>query len=277
MKTFIKTFLIICLSVIFYSSTTDIQSEYNVPIAASSAFATNIYHDGFNDLIIGHHTAWGDANPTITLMKNISYGTFEITDTSKSFAGYQDNIFAVDVNNDGWADIIALANKNYSNGTLQRYIRVYYSIQGTFNNSNYTDFNLNTTEPVDHINYGDINGDGFIDLVYSSNSGLFWGVLYNDGLGDFSAPEVHHVTNYYPSGIAVGDLNNDGRDDIVLCGQIIDVYFSYPSGFQRLQLSAEGFADQVAISDFDQDGYKDILCNSGFASNIATLCPCLAK
>jgi hypothetical protein len=268
MKTFIKTFLIICLSFIFYSTTTDILSEYNVPIAASSAFATNLYHDGFNDLLIGHHTAWGSTNPTISIMKNMSFGTFEITDTSKVFCGYQDNIFAVDVNNDGWPEVVTLAAYNYSGGTLERYIRIYSNNQGTFNDSIYNDYDLNTRKTIDNINFGDIDGDGFVDLVYSSNSGLFWGVLYNDGNGIFYAPEVHHVTNYYPTGIAIGDLNNDGRDDIVICGQIIDVYFSYPSGFQRLQLSANGFAGYVAISDFNQDGYKDILGNAGFGSTV---------
>jgi hypothetical protein len=244
----------------------DTLSEYSVPNAATSAFACNLYHNGFNDIIIGHQTPWGYTNPSITFMKNISYGTFEITDTSKSFPRNPGNIFAVDVNNDGWSDIVSLTANNYSNETLEQYIRIYYNNEGTFNNSNYTDFDLNTRETVDNINYGDINGDGYIDLVYSSNYGLLWGVLYNDGYGGFSAPEVHHVTTYYPSGIAVGDLNNDGRDDIVLCGQLIDVYFSYPSGFQRLQLSADGFSGQVVISDFDQDGYKDILCNSGFGA-----------
>jgi hypothetical protein len=266
MKTIFRVFSLICLIGITVFSKMDTLSEYIVPSAATSAFASNLYHDGFNDIIIGHHTAWGQTNPTISIMKNMEYGLFDVTDTSKVFCGNQDHIFAIDVNNDSWPELVALTANNYSAGTLEQYIRIYYNNQGTLNDSNYIDYDLNTRETVDNINYGDFNGDGYIDLVYSSNYGLFWGILNNDGTGGFSAPEVHYVTNYYPSGIAVGDLNNDGRDDLVLCGQIIDVYYSYPSGFQRIQLSADGFAGGVAITDFDQDGYNDIFGNSGFGS-----------
>jgi hypothetical protein len=82
-------------------------------------------------------------------------------------------------------------------------------------------------------------------------------VLYNDGSGNFSIPEYHYVTEYYPTDIACGDLNNDGRDDIVVAGADVEIYYSYASGFQQYQLSEHEL--KVKIIDFDNDGDIDII------------------
>jgi len=63
----------------------------------------------------------------------------------------------------------------------------------------------------------DIDGDNDIDIVVISNNGFFWGYLLNNGNGEFSLP-VYNDLSFPPGGIACGDLNNDGREDIVVCG-----------------------------------------------------------
>ena len=59
MKTFHRIFLLLSFLAISVFFKMDIQSEYILPIWASSVFATSIYHDGFNDIIVGHHVGWG--------------------------------------------------------------------------------------------------------------------------------------------------------------------------------------------------------------------------
>jgi hypothetical protein len=255
MKTFYRVFSLICLLGITVFSKQDIQSEYTIPEAASSVFATNIYHNGFNDIIVGHHT-WvgpgGAINPSITILKNVMWGNFEITDTSKVFSGFQDNIFAVDVNNDGWADIIT-----FHTTVSSWYLRVYYNINGSFPNDNFVDFSLNSASVFDGITFGDINGDGFMDLAVISSNDNFWGILNNTGNGSFTAPVYFSIQNPYD--IKCDDLNGDGRDDIVISGQNTMVYFSYPTGFQSLILDTNAYMQNPQIVDFDLDGKKDIL------------------
>ena len=257
MKTFAKIFLILCFSVFFYSSVTDIQSEYIIPKYATSVVAADIDLDGNNDIIVGNLTEWGETNPTITIMKNNNYGTFEIADTSKVFCSTSDNFFAVDVNNDGYPDIVTF-HHDFSNGTDVQYLRVYYNSNGTFPNNNYSDFPLNSNTTIYNSAFGDINGDGFTDIVVASNVGETWGVLYNDGTGHFSAP-VYYPLNFPPGSIACGDLNNDGRDDVVISGQFTEVYLSYPSGFQLVVVDDVNLGGVVSIADMDSDGYKDII------------------
>jgi hypothetical protein len=234
----------------------DNRSQYNVPVAAKSIYAVDIDLDGSNDIIVGHLTAWQHFNPTITIMKNINHGFFEITDTSRIFTGYQENIFAIDVNNDDYPDIVTFYS-DFSSGHAERFIRVFYNVQGDFPNN--SDFSLNSSSTFSDITYGDVNGDTAIDLIVASNQDQFWGVLYNDGNGNFSLPEYHYITDYYPTSIVCDDLNNDGRDDMVICGQSTEIYFSYPGEFQSLVLESSDFKDGVWIADFDNDGKNDIL------------------
>lgn len=251
-----RTFFLVCLLLLTIFAKTDIDSEYNVPIGANSIFAVDCDLDGHNDLVVGHKTMWGDSNKTISIMRNIGYGTFEITDTSKSFCGYQESIFATDLSNDGFPDIVAILG-DFSTGVIKRFIRIYYNSTGQYPNSNYADFNLNTSESIVYVSHGDINGDGFTDLVFISLYGQFWGVLYNDGTGYFPSPEYHTVPGLYPYSVACGDLNNDGRDDIAISGQSIKLILSFQTGFQETTIST--FSQDVKLADFDGDGYCDIL------------------
>jgi hypothetical protein len=268
MKRIFRTFGLFSFLVITAYFTTDVRSDYSLPMNALSVFATNLYHDGFNDLLIGNETLGGATNPTITILKNIDWGIFEITDTSKIYCGMQNNIFAVDVNNDGWEDIVS-THATFS-GTNHYFLRIYYNENGIFPNDNFVDFNLNTSSTIDGVSYGDINGDGYIDLlVFSHNSG-FWDILYNDGTGYFSSPVNF---NFPPTinNLICGDLNGDGRDDIVVCGFNTIVYFSYPSGFQAVNIDPSAYIQGVHIVDFDLDGKKDILSDVYIALNNSTI------
>ncbi len=222
---------------------------------AWSVTAGDIDLDGDNDIVVGHKTAWQHTNPTITLLKNINNGIFEIIDTSIIFCGYQENILTTNVNLDDYPDIISFMS-DFSSGNAERYIRIFYNYNGEF--SLFHDFLLNSNATFSDINFGDINGDYFNDIIVASNNGRFWGAIYNDGTGNFSNPQYNQV-NYNPNGLVCNDLNNDGRDDIVVCGLKTKIYFSYPDGFQEIELETEDFFIRVFIVDFDLDGLKDII------------------
>lgn len=240
-------------------TTSDRINPYTIPRAALSVFACDLHLSSNLDLLAGHRISWQDTNsPTLTILSNQNNGTFKIADTSKRFCGYQDNIFAVDLNTDGFPDIVSLS-ADFSTGQARYYIRVYYSEEGSF--QRFTEYGLNTSSLINYLNYGDVNGDGKMDLLATSEIGHCWGILYNQGNEIFSSPKYYSVGSNMPWKIVCGELNNDGRDDVVLCGQRTEVFYSYPDSFKHIVLSTS-FASDCWIADLNNDGKKDIVTNS---------------
>lgn len=244
--------LLILVSLLLIAFTTgDNKSQYSVPIAAYSVTAGDIDMDGDNDIVVGHNynsqTQWSG----VSIMVNNGNGYFNLIDSVFLF-GWQPSILMENINTGLFKEIIG----KYEDAQNEN---EYIAIINDFDLNNISYYSLNTYEGVDQITTGDINSDNNIDIVVASNNGQFWGVLYNDGSGNFSDPEYHYVNDYFPTAIACGDLNNNNRDDIVVCGQNTEVYFSYPDAFQSLVLETDNFKQGASIVDFDLDGDNDIL------------------
>ncbi|MCD4665057.1 MAG: T9SS type A sorting domain-containing protein [Bacteroidales bacterium] len=247
----INPYLLLIIPLLLISFTTgDSKSEYILPRAAYSVTTGDIDLDGDNDIVVGHNynsqTLWSG----VSILLNTGEGHFSLIDSLYLF-GWQSDVQLTNLNTNVIPEIIA---KKEDPVLEAEYISIIYD-----NDLNdIIDYNLNTYEGVGIIKYGDIDGDDYPDIVIASNSGQFWGVLYNDGSGYFSPPQYHDVQDYYPSDIACADLNEDGREDIVIVGQKTEVYFSYSNGFQLLTLETNSFKGSVSIDDFDKNGTNDI-------------------
>lgn len=91
--------------------------------------------------------------------------------------------------------------------------------------------------------------------------------------------EVNHLmwdAAYYGGGVAVGDVNNDGLQDIFFCGnQVNDGLYINKGGFEFEDVSQSsgitehaGWSNGAAIVDVNGDGLRDIyVCRTGWLSD----------
>lgn len=173
-----------------------------------------------------------------------------------------------DLNKDGNADIISIN----SNG-LQSSVTVFLGRD----DGNYqpgVDYAL----PGANAQYGvldDLNGDGILDLLVSSDSPTFaFSVFIGNGDGTFRPPETFAPANsnlHFSDAFIIADVNGDGAKDIVTAqGQVFlgtgdgVTYMPVPRAvFPPIKTASNDFAPSIVAADFNHDGRVDLATDDG--------------
>ena len=124
------------------------------------------------------------------------------------------------------------------------------------------------------VDSGDFNNDKQLDIVVSTDMG---GspviVLLNNDDRSFNVEKTYGITSA-PKG-AIGDVNNDGYLDVVLCQtdyNTITVVFGRGDGTFRdpmiYSTGAGSYPMSIAVSDFNNDSWLDIAVANGNRGNI---------
>jgi hypothetical protein len=140
-------------------------------------------------------------------------GTGHFTDDPMGLPHFTNNyeLEAMDVDGDGWLDLATI------NDGLGGRDHLFMNHNGNFVDESSTRL-FGTANPAEDDNAAvwlDANDDGFPDLLVASLSGPDR-LSLNDGQGHFTlAPNATPSDTPGSLGIAVGDLDGDGRDDVV--------------------------------------------------------------
>jgi hypothetical protein len=125
--------------------------------------------------------------------------------------------------------------------------------------------------PVPHAgDSGDLNGDGFADLVVCNYDAGTVSVLLADGLGHFSAP-VAYTVGITPGNVELEDLNRDGNLDmaVAISGGSVSILFGNGAGSftAARQYPAAQNPLRLAVGDLNGDRWPDIVtASSGYDS-----------
>ena len=129
-----------------------------------------------------------------------------------------------------------------------------------------------TTHVVADIAVGDMNGDGFADIVTCGTAGTrsSVNVLLGNGDGTFQRPTQSAVGNA-PAGVILGDFNVDGHLDVATADSgttAISVLLGNGDGTlqPRQRISVGAMPNALASTDLDSDGIPDfaVAVPSGF-------------
>jgi hypothetical protein len=175
--------------------------------------------------------------------------------------GFSFGMAGTDLNSDGLDDI-ALANYH------EWSVSIYYQ------KSDHTlpllpDLNLSSGNGPIHVTPGDLDGDGLTDLVVTNGEEHTFSLFYQRK--NYTLPKVPDKKIYigssgfgFPMHSALGDVNDDGRTDIVVTRtsrEGASVFLQLPSGgfasIPSFNLSAVG-SYEAAIGDINGDGLDDI-------------------
>lgn len=218
--------------------------------------------DGRLDVVVAASGA-----PSVMVFTQTSTGTFNAA-VSYAVGGDPQAVTVADLDGNGRADLAVATTANAVSVLLQTGAGVFASA---------VDY-ATGVQPV-AIKATDLNGDGKLDLLTANYgaavSPLTQGlsVLLQGTVGTFAAP-VHYATDYRATAVAVGDLNADGRPDVVVTCEGLPGYSGAASVLLQSAttagtlLAAVNYAGTfgpmgVALADMNGDGRPDLVLADG--------------
>lgn len=131
------------------------------------------------------------------------------------------------------------------------------------------------------IDVGDVDGDGHMDVAVPNSDfdhlespENFASVLYGDGFGGLSEPYGFLAGGDFPVGVAIGDLDLDGRQDLVVANSdtsAINAMLAVDVRAFGPPLGAAGGTGPVtaALGDLDADGLLDVVVTGSESGDVS--------
>jgi hypothetical protein len=282
-----QTLFLICTFAAFTSVPVLAQSGLNFssPVGygsggngGNSIAVADLNGDGKPDLVVADWCATSACTSgNVAVLLGNGDGTFQTAVSYGSGGLYADWVVVADLRGNGNLDLI-VANcgsvlNNICVGTNGGVGVLLGNGDGTFQ----PPVSYAQTFGVAAVAAADVDADGKLDLLIATNCGSgksytgCVGVLSGKGDGTFAIPLTYSSGGYSPNAIAVGDVNGDGKPDLVVahCGTVascgagnVGVLLGNGDGTFAGAVaygSAGLYPDGVAIADVNGDGKADVV------------------
>jgi Bacterial Ig-like domain (group 3)/FG-GAP-like repeat/CARDB/FG-GAP repeat len=209
--------------------------------------------------------AFVNRRPFVEALENRAYlaGVAFFPFTQVPTGQFPNSVAAADLSGNGKQDVVT---SNYGDGTVSVLMG---NGDGTFQPA----VNYPVGNGPRSVVLADVNGDGKPDIIVA-NSGTnpadtsntdinTVSVLLNNGNGTF-APKVDYPTGLNPSAVAVGDMNNDGRPDLIVTsatGNNVEILLNEGNGTfgPRANFPTAVRPLAVAVADLSGNGDLDVV------------------
>ena len=257
----------------------DLEISTDLPVNFDPSWGGDLNGDGYKDIVFSVSTNWGDPGDIYICLGGedidlepelILQGEDYVPDAYHlGYLGYNGGY---DFNGDGYDDLLTYGEgpSLFWNGLVQIFL-------GDEELSSTPDFQIqgNTGEEFGRYRaVGDINGDGYDDLIVSRDdltveASVFFEVYLGgetiDTIPDYIS-EAYNNTNDNNTimNYAKGDINNDGFNDVLISGT--GIFLGNRDGVLHLDYPLSGYLKYANIND---DEFDDILCYNFDESQIS--------
>ncbi|CAF2588678.1 unnamed protein product [Rotaria sp. Silwood2] len=210
-----------------------------------------------------------NGDDTIGLFFHYGFGAFMNKEKYSTASDKPSHAIAFgDFNKDTRIDMVVANSENSTIAVLLGNGKGAFSNQTTYSTGPYS-------SPF-AVAVGDFNNDSRLDIAVANKDGLNVGVFLGNSDGTFSDQTIYWTgENSLPTGLAVGDFNNDARLDIVVTnfgGYYICVLLGTGDGtFLNCIIYPTGYYSWpwgVAVSDFNNDTQLDIAVANKYGFNV---------
>lgn len=240
--------------------------------------------DGKPDLLIAEACQDSSCNNgAVSVLLGNGDGTFQTGGIFSSGGSNALWIATGDVNGDGKTDVVVTnecaSNSNCSQGSVAVSLG---NGDGTFQNP----INYAATSDGQTVTLADVNGDGKLDIILAdecSDSNCDAGavsIMLGNGDGSFQSAVSYNSGGTWTLGAAVGDVNGDGKPDVVVSNEclsqsncpngLVSVLLGNGDGtFQTAVTYNSGglYANAVQLADMNNDGNLDIVVQNYCANS----------
>jgi hypothetical protein len=230
----------------------------------------DLNEDGKSDLATANY-----GSNTVSVLLGNGDGTFGKTTDFGS--GDDAACVAVgDMNRDGKPDLVTA---NWGPNTVSVLLG-----NGTGTSWTRTDYEVGMGP--NSVAFADLNGDGVPDLAvanlgsYYDRIGNTVSVLLGNGDGTFGA-RTDYETGIHPFSVAIGDLNGDGKPDLVTAnyreyssaGNTVSVLLGDGNGAfgAKTDFVTGSGPTSVAIADLNGDGHPDLAAANSYSNTVSVL------